>query len=890
MTQYVITKNASQTSSHWTTRQELNFDGLAKLLTTPIIGKKEGACYTPATFDGYARRMDKAVRIDIAVLDADCGHNLTELEAAVRKKGWVAIIHSTHSHMCSVSVIAARPFETWQAENRGETVETYLLQKKGFLPRVVKGARITDEVRDGNARNLVVEHQPCPKFRVVVPLEKPWVAAEFESQNAANTRWRERIGALAFALDMHHDQSCVDTSRLFYFPRIKSQESIFEYAVIREGTACPLFELPDAAIEAPLFNAPAQPRLQEVKVEHVSAVSDDGEFVDLTLWAAQYASRFQIVDALREKAPRIFTTRKNAVKAHIICPNSGDHVTSGAEQTGTYAVNAADLPLANLPSITSGFVIHCMHAGCSHHDRLDHLRAMLADGTLQVSDLTNEKFLLPEIWPEPIALPTLPTVPPFDLSMLPDKFASWIDDISGTARFSPDFAAVTAMVAFGSLVGRRLSIRMKALSDWIEYANVWGMIVGTPATLKSPAMRPAISPLKKLQVGADKSAEEAALKFAAEREMTKIRNDAAKKKAKESLEKNPDCKPGLTLEAEPTAPPRRIYWTSDVTVERLGEILVDNPTGLLIERDELSSWLTNLEDERNATARGFFLSGWSGSEGYRFDRISRGKTSIPAFALSVVGGIQPGPLERYVRGAFSGERADGLLQRFQMAVWPDSAKFEYVDRPPNRTVHDAVAALFKFADTFDPMSIGTADNFGKNPPSIGFDARAQGLFVEWYTDFMKTRRAREAAGEDSLALSAHFGKYPGLLGKLALSIHIADCPTEKEIGERTIMKALAWLEYLAPHARRIYHGANSPDADAARLLLARIQAGKVQSPFKARDIYRNGWHGLGIAEHVKSACRVLVDYGYLREVQSPASPGRPSDPVYQINPRICVNP
>ncbi len=33
----------------------------------------------------------------------------------------------------------------------------------------------------------------------------------------------------------------------------------------------------------------------------------------------------------------------------------------------------------------------------------------------------------------------------------------------------------------------------------------------------------------------------------------------------------------------------------------------------------------------------------------------------PAFGLE---GIQPGPLERYVRGASSGERADGLLQRF----------------------------------------------------------------------------------------------------------------------------------------------------------------------------------------------------------------------------------
>ena len=674
-----------------------------------------------------------------------------------------------------------------------------------------------------------------------------------------------------------------------------------------------IFALEGVFVEGPLFEAQPGTARAASTGGRKTATTKDGENVDLTVWAAKYAPRLQLVLALKKRAPEIFTPRVSGVKHHIRCPNSERHGTPG--DGGTFAVNAGDLPQAGLTRITSGFVIHCSHNGCAGRDRLDHIAAMLAEGTLAADDLTNEEFLLPEEppidisglrtraeietegasgseagaarWAAPVPLPTLPGVPAFDLQLLPDKFAPWIDDISSTARFSPDFAAVTAIVAFGSLVGRRIGVRMKAMDDWTEYGNVWGMIVGTPAALKSPAMRPSISPLKRLQVWADTSADAAALKFAAEREMTKIRNDAAKKRAKASLEENPEAKLALALEADPTRPPRRVYWTSDVTVERLGEILVDNPTGLLIERDELSSWLTSLEDERNATARGFFLSGWSGAEGYRFDRIMRGTTAIPAFSLSVVGGIQPGPLERYVRGTFSGERADGLLQRFQLAVWPDSPKFEYVDRPPNRSDREAVADLFKFVDTFDPMSIGTADNFGKNPPFIRFGARAQGLFIEWYTDFMTTRRAREAAGDDPAALSAHFGKYPGLLGKLALAIHIADCPTEKEIRERTILKALAWLEYLAPHARRIYHGASAPDADAARLLLARIKAGKVRGPFKARDVYRNCWHGLGNAEHVKSACRVLVDYGYLREAggEAPAA-GRPSDPTYLINPRV----
>jgi putative DNA primase/helicase len=146
--------------------------------------------------------------------------------------------------------------------------------------------------------------------------------------------------------------------------------------------------------------------------------------------------------------------------------------------------------------------------------------------------------------------------------------------------------------------------------------------------------------------------------------------------------------------------------------------LAENPNGLLVERDELSSLLVTLEDERSATARGLYLSGWSGNEGYRFDRIIRGTTTLPKFALSVVGGIQPGPLERYVRGAFSGERADGLLQRFQLIVWPDPEPFLYVDRFPDGPAKRAAAALFERANNFHADAIGSRDEFGNDPPFV----------------------------------------------------------------------------------------------------------------------------------------------------------------------------
>ena len=156
-----------------------------------------------------------------------------------------------------------------------------------------------------------------------------------------------------------------------------------------------IYALPPSLVETPLFADQSEPA-RALENGHKIAVAQDGADVDLTVWAAKYAPRFQIVTALIKRAPEIFTSRVKGVKHHIICPNWGEHITGGVDSTGSFAVNASDLPQAGLPQITSGFVIKCMHNGCAGRDRLDHIAAMLADGTLAAEDLTNERFLLPE--------------------------------------------------------------------------------------------------------------------------------------------------------------------------------------------------------------------------------------------------------------------------------------------------------------------------------------------------------------------------------------------------------------------------------------------------------------------------------------------------------------
>ncbi len=86
---------------------------------------------------------------------------------------------------------------------------------------------------------------------------------------------------------------------------------------------------------------------------------------------------------------------------------------------------------------------------------------------------------------------------------------------------------------------------------------------------------------------------------------------------------------------------KRRLIVNDVTVEKLGELLKENPRGLLLVRDELSGFLANLERKEYQSDRSFYLTAFNGNKPYTYDRIERGTIHIPNATLSVIGGIQP---------------------------------------------------------------------------------------------------------------------------------------------------------------------------------------------------------------------------------------------------------
>jgi hypothetical protein len=505
-----------------------------------------------------------------------------------------------------------------------------------------------------------------------------------------------------------------------------------------------------------------------------------------------------------------------------------------------------------------------------------------------------------EPWDDPIPLPSgLPPVQSFDPALLPDALSEWVCDAAERMQITPDYTAVAALVAAGAIVGRRFAIRPKRHDDWYEVPNLWGSGIGRPGVLKSPALDEGLGPLNRLVAAAYAAHVSELERYQTELAVAEAQRAAAKEKLRsEAKSKHPNEALLRQLAEESRAPlpvepkPRR-YKTEDATTEKLGELLVDNPNGLLVRRDELTGWLRSLDKQGREGDRAFYLEAWNGKGGHEIDRIGRGSLHVPALCLSVLGGIQPGPISRYVYDATQGkENDDGLLQRFQVLVWPDvPATYRLVDRRPNVEARERAYAVYARLDALTAEEVVDAAKMEGGGaaaiPYLRFSQEAQHVFDDWYVAHM--RRVR--SGTLPPALEAHLSKYAKLMPCLALLFHLIDVadpstptpPVADGVSEEAAVRAVTWCEYLQSHLRRLYASAISPEMAAARALLEHITAGDVHDGMSTRDLYRPQWSLLDTPEAVDGALRVLERYGWVRVEQVKPEGGKGGRPSARIS-------
>ncbi|MBM3458369.1 MAG: DUF3987 domain-containing protein [Armatimonadetes bacterium] len=487
-------------------------------------------------------------------------------------------------------------------------------------------------------------------------------------------------------------------------------------------------------------------------------------------------------------------------------------------------------------------------------------------------------------WPEPQPLPdALPPVEPFEPALLPEAFRPWIEDIAQRMQCPPDFPAVGAMVALAAVVGRQLALRPKLADDWTVVPNLWGAVVGRPGLLKTPALQEVRRPLDRLEAQAREQFEEEMKDFEADALVVEAQQKNAKEQVRKALKSGQDphevARAAAGTEGEP--PRRRRYLVHDPTVEKLGEILRDNPRGVLVFRDELTGFLRTMDREGHEGDRAFYLEAWNGTGRYSYDRIGRGTIDVDAACISILGGIQPGPLSVYMaKAAGGGGDDDGLVQRFQLVVWPDlPGAWCNVDRPPDGEARRRAYGVFERLDGLDPAAVGAEIPQEGGLPFLRFAPAAQEVFTEWRTELEHRLRS----GDLPPMMEGHLAKYRSLIPSLALLIHLADVGAGP-VGETALRRACGWGEYLESHARRVYTPALAPASTAAQALAGRIRCGDLEREFALRDVQRPQWSGLSSREEIVRGLELLEALDWVRPSEEPTA-GRPRT-RYAVNPWI----
>ncbi len=510
-----------------------------------------------------------------------------------------------------------------------------------------------------------------------------------------------------------------------------------------------------------------------------------------------------------------------------------------------------------------------------HNDWSDYF---LAGG--QASPIHEKTGEIQAQWPKlkPLNTDLLP-VKPITPDMLPSALSGWLQDIVERMDNAPfEYAAISAIFAASSLIGRKLSIQPKQLDDWSIVPNLWGCCVGRPSTRKSPVMNAATKPLKQLEVKARDDYRLDMKEYAAKEKLTLMATKEAEKRAAGLVRKG-DMQGAEALLLDDTRDPEKPVCTrhiiNDATVEKLGVLLSENPKGLLLYRDELAGWMAGMNREDRQQDRAFWLEAFNGDGSFSYDRISREDVYIPSNTVSLLGGIQPKKLLPLLVAQKNGNGDDGLVERLQLMVYPDKTSFQYADRPPNQKLKAEAYEVYRKLE-----AIGYAES-ESDKPLLKFDSEGQTCFNDWYCELMERINGDEIPPQ----IESHLGKYPSLMPSLAGIFHTIDNGATGTIKAHYVKMAIKWCEVLETHAQRVYALAYDPQAEA-KLLAERLS--KLPAEFKMDTLRDKGWTGLTTSADREKALTILEAHGFIVKVETRKSSRGRASVSYRVNPAALL--
>jgi hypothetical protein len=459
--------------------------------------------------------------------------------------------------------------------------------------------------------------------------------------------------------------------------------------------------------------------------------------------------------------------------------------------------------------------------------------------------------------PEPIERLLIPSAPVFPLDKLPLEMRHYIEDEANRMQVPYEFIAIPLFVSTAGIIRSRVALYPKKLDSWCERPCLWGCIIASPGTLKSPAFKRGISPLSRIQA--------------------KITEDFSQKNREWMKRKAESSKSKVEFNEEP--PKDKRLLTTDATIEKLGS-LIQISGGITLARDELSGFISNLNRYTNGSDKQFFLEGYSGGI-YNIDRMTRDSVHISDHYINIVGTIQPSVAREIF---FNNNKDDGFFDRFTLLAYPEFKNdWHYVDEKPSEYIsgyYDLCDKLFKLFDSHPSNVLHGA---------VRWDDEAQEIFIDWFRDHMVYLNS---IAEDDPMRSV-MGKVRGSVVRLALVFHCIEVAAgrAKDIkiaGKDALLSSIALHEdFFIPTWRRVHAAfAESVIESGTKKIAQWILKDRVES-FTLRDIRRKAWKEFSDDDPERNEKRievVLKDLITARWVNTEAT--RKGTSRYIVNPEV----
>jgi hypothetical protein len=418
------------------------------------------------------------------------------------------------------------------------------------------------------------------------------------------------------------------------------------------------------------------------------------------------------------------------------------------------------------------------------------------------------------IWAEPLDLLREMPVPAFGDDTAPPAVLRLARDFALAGGFDPAGVILAANVSAAAAIDDRYRLEVRPSANWYESARLWGVLIGPPSAGKTPTLRIASEPIKYLHI------------------------DAIAQWHRE----HPD------LKAE-GVPPRPALFTSDATIEKLSELLRDNPRGMLMLTEEFASWIGGIDGYREAASargRGEWLQLYDGGP-HQIDRVMRGSFLVKNWSCGVLAAATPAGLRQHLRKLSD----DGLIHRF-MPVVVRRLNADDGDADSTAAREDWDAAITKaYRETTREERAG----------AVRMSAGARKLFD---AERDALRELVDAAADTAPALASHLGKHPGMIARLALTYHGLDGVGMK-LDVAHMAMAIGYLRIIRSHAAALFGSilSASPAVDLARQLAASIVASRLtEGSRNAFSQHCRMWRGASEADQ-RQAVQVLTDARWL---------------------------